>query len=247
MIVNFDIINELCNDAGDARKQKAIVYEERGKVKLMKVEYNDENNFEVQAEVYGKDVYDTKIQVKNGEIQLIECDCPDYYNTYGVCKHTLATMLKFNNDGMDFIQNKSKLIDVKKNNKYNSFSQIVKTLYNEELDSIDSNLNVEFKNNDNIKIEPRIIYDKFSKEMKIDFKIGNKRMYKLKNLAEFYKLMINGEVYKYGEKLKFVHKKEMFDEDSQKLLQFLLKYSEMITLTNSSANSNYRYYGKTLN
>ena len=83
--------------------------------------------------------------------------------------------------------------------------------------------------------------------MKIDFKIGNKRMYKLKNLAEFYKLMINGEVYKYGEKLKFVHKKEMFDEDSQKLLQFLLKYSEMITLTNSSANSNYRYYGKTLN
>ena len=247
MIVDFDIINELCNDAGDARKQKAIVYEERGKVKLMKVEYNDENNFEVQAEVYGKDVYDTKIQVKNGEIQLIECDCPDYYNTYGVCKHTLATMLKFNNDGMDFIQNKSKLIDVKKNNKYNSFSQIVKTLYNEELDSIDSNLNVEFKNNDNIKIEPRIIYDKFSKEMKIDFKIGNKRMYKLKNLAEFYKLMINGEVYKYGEKLKFVHKKEMFDEDSQKLLQFLLKYSEMITLTNSSANSNYRYYGKTLN
>lgn len=247
MLVNFDIINELYNDAGDTRKQKAIAYEEQGKVKLKKVEYNDENNFEVQAKVYGRDVYDTKIQVKDGEIQLIECDCPDYYNTYGVCKHTLATMLKFNKDGLDYMQNKSKAVNVSNNNKYNSFSKIVKTLYNEELNEIDSDIDAELKNNSNIKIEPKIIYDKFSKEMKVDFKIGNKRMYKIKNLAEFYKLMINGEVYKYGERLEFIHKKEVFDENSQNLLQFLLKYSEMIAFINSTANSNYRYYGKALN
>lgn len=131
--------------------------------------------------------------------------------------------------------------------KYNRFNQIVKILYNEELDEIDANLDIEIKKRGTIKIEPLIIYDKFTKEMKVEFKIGNKRMYKLKNLAEFYFKMVNKEFYRYGDKLEFIHTKEMFDEDSQGLLEFLMKYAEIIAVTNSNANSNYRYYGKTLN
>ena len=38
----------------------------------------------------------------------------------------------------------------------------------------------------------------------------------------------------------------MFDEESQKLLEFLLKYAEIIKYANSNSNSNYRYYGKAL-
>ena len=132
-------------------------------------------------------------------------------------------------------------------NKYNSFNQIVKTLYNEELDEIDSNLEVELKNKGTIKIEPKLIYDKFTKEMKIEFKIGDKRMYKIKNLSEFYIKMSNKEFHKYGDKLEFVHTKEMFEQESQKILEFIMKYAEIIAFTNSNANSNYRYYGKALN
>ena len=58
--------------------------------------------------------------------------------------------------------------------------------------------------------------------------------------------MMEKEFYKYGEKLQFVHTKEMFDEESQKLLDFLLKYAEIIKYANSNSNSNYRYYGKAL-
>ena len=83
--------------------------------------------------------------------------------------------------------------------------------------------------------------------MKVEFKIGNKRMYKIKNLTEFYIRMVNHQFYKYGERLEFVHTREVFDEGSQKILDFLMKYSEVIAYANSSANSNYRYYGKTLN
>ena len=132
-------------------------------------------------------------------------------------------------------------------NKYNSFNQIVKTLYNEELDEIDSNLEVELKNKGTIKIEPKLIYDKFTKEMKIEFKIGDKRMYKIKKLSEFYIKMSNKEFHKYGDKLEFVHTKEMFEQESQKILEFIMKYAEIIAFTNSNANSNYRYYGKALN
>lgn len=253
MLVNENIIEELCTDAGSTRTQEAKKYQMQGKVAITKLEYEDENNFELHAKVFGTDEYDTYVEVKNGEVNEINCDCPDYYNTYGVCKHSLASVLEFNKNGFQDIQNsdniqKSSIGSNSKNaNKYNSFHQIVKTLYNEELDEIDSDIDVELKNKGTIKIEPQIIYDKFTREMKIEFKIGNKRMYKLKNLAEFYTRMINKEFYKYGDKLEFVHTKEVFEENSQKLLEFIMKYAEVIAYTNSSANSNYRYYGKALN
>ena len=253
MLVNENIIEQLCIDAGSTRAEKAKKYQTQGKVVITKLEYEDENNFELHAKVFGTEQYDTYVEVKNGEVEEISCDCPDYYNTYGVCKHSLASVLEFNQNGFQDIQNPS---NIQKNitrsnnknvNEYNSFYQIVKTLYNEELDEIDSGIDIELKNKGTIKIEPQIIYDKFTREMKIEFKIGNKRMYKIKNLSEFYTRMINREFYKYGDKLEFVHTKEAFEENSQKLLEFIMKYAEIIAYTNSSANSNYRYYGKALN
>lgn len=253
MLIKSNIIEELLKDAGYSRAEKAKKYAEEQKVRIIKTIYEDENNFELHGKAYGNDIYDTYVDVKNGEIQSIACTCPDYYNTYGVCKHSLATVLTFNNKQQEEIMKerenskKNNILGKQNRDKYNSFNQIVKILYNEELNEIDSNLDVELKNKGTIKIEPKIIYDKFSKEMKIEFKIGNKRMYKLKNLAEFYKNMVNAEFYKYGDKLEFVHTKEIFEKESQELLEFIMKYSEIIAFTNSNVNSNYRYYGKALN
>lgn len=256
MFIDDNIIDDLISDAGYSRTKKAEEIEKQRKVRIMKAIYENKENFELHGKVYGNDIYDTYIDIKDGEVQLIECTCPDYYNTYGVCKHSLATVLKFNNLEPEEMRHllgnskESKAIGqgVKKdNNKYNSFNQIVKTLYNEELNEIEADLEVELKNEGTIRIEPRIMYDKFSKEMKIDFKIGNKRMYKLKNLAEFYTRMMNKEFYKYGDKLEFIHTKEMFEENSQGLLEFVMRHSEIIAFINSNANSNYRYYGKALN
>ena len=253
MLVNNNIIDGLLEDAGYLRAEKAKRYVKERKVRIEKTIYENENNFEIHGKAYGNDIYDTYIDVKNGEIQSIECTCPDYYNTYGVCKHSLATVLAFNKmQTEEMLQNnknvtENNILGKKNRDKYNSFNQIVKTLYNEELNEIDSDLEVKLKNKGTIKIEPKIIYDKFSKEMKIEFKIGNKRMYKLKNLADFYKTMTNKEFYKYGDKLEFVHTREMFEQESQTLLDFIMKYAEIIAFTNSNANSNYRYYGKALN
>lgn len=249
MLINNNIIKELCSDAGYEKTQKAKEYTSQQKVKIIKTIYDDENNFELYGHVYGDDTYDTYFDVKKFEIQSIRCTCPDYYKTYGVCEHSLATVLTFDQIGLEYIKSEipQKNISTQKNsNKYNSFNQIVKTLYNEEIDEIDSNIDIELKNKGTIRIEPQIIYDRFTREMKIEFKIGNKRMYKLKNLAEFYRKMINKEFYKYGDKLEFVHMKEMFEEDSKKILEFLMKYAEIIAFTNSDANSNYKYYGKAL-
>lgn len=130
-------------------------------------------------------------------------------------------------------------------NKHKSFKQIVTTFYNEEIEGIEEE-ETELKNKGTIKLEPKIFYDKFTGDMKVEFKIGNKRMYKIKDLSEFYERMLKKEFYRYGEKLQFIHTQENFEEESKPLLNFLLKYAEIIKYANSNSNSNYRYYGKAL-
>ena len=131
------------------------------------------------------------------------------------------------------------------NIKYKGFNQIVNTFYNEEIENLGEE-DFKIKDAGTIKLEPKIYYDKFSKDMKIEFKIGKSKMYRIKNLSEFYTRMLEKSKYKYGEKLQFVHVREMFAEESIPLLDFLLKYAEIIKYANSNSNSNYRYYGKAL-
>lgn len=143
----------------------------------------------------------------------------------------------------------SKINEVQKaheenNDKYRSFKQIVNIFYNEEIDGIDNNETI--KKTGNIKIEPQIYYDKFVGDMKIEFQIGNKKMYKIKNISEFYTRMLNKEFFSYGERLQFVHTEEAFEEESRGILNFLMKYAEIVKYANSNSNSNYKYYGKAL-
>ncbi len=129
---------------------------------------------------------------------------------------------------------------------YRNFKQIVNTFYNEEIEEINYDEEIILKNKGTVKLEPKITYDKFSGDMKVEFKIGINKMYKIKDLSEFYTRMLEKEIYKYGEKLEFVHTKEMFQEESKPLLDFILRYAEIIKYANSNSNSNYRYYGKAL-
>ena len=46
MLVNENVIEQLCMDAGHARTQKARRYQMLGNVSITKVEYENENNFE---------------------------------------------------------------------------------------------------------------------------------------------------------------------------------------------------------
>ena len=249
MIVNPKIIEELCQDAGEKRTQKARAYKALGRVEMLNIEYIDSNNFELRSIVIGTEQYISYISIHNGELDDVTCTCQDYYNHYGICKHTLATIMLFaDNKKYEERYSKKNLGNNRKEVKdtqYRNFKQMVNTFYNEEIDGINGE-EQELKNKGTIHIEPQIMYDRFLGDMKIEFKIGNKRMYKIKNLAEFYTRMLDKEFYRYGEKLQFIHTKEMFDEESQKILEFLLKYAEIIKYANSNSNSNYRYYGKAL-
>ena len=95
----------------------------------------------------------------------------------------------------------------------------------------------------NVQIIPKIFYNEFTKQLKVEFRIGDKQLYKIKNLPEFYERMLNKGTYKYGNKLNLLHQEESFTEDSIPILKFLLKYAEIMKYQNE-VMSEYSYYTK---
>ena len=245
MQVNENLAQEIYSDVGEERLNRARRIVSKGKVEIKKVNYEDPNNFEISAEVEGNyDNYTTTIKVENGELEIAECECQDYYNRYAACKHIAATLIKFSQtkywDKLDEPQKLKHNI-----NRFANFRKIVTELYNEELQEINSEELEQLPEDKKIKIEPRLIFDRFDSKLKLEIKIGNKRMYKIKDLSEFYTRMARNEFYKYGDKLEFVHTRENFTEKSRPLLDFVLRYSEMLKYAENG--NKYTYYGNTLN
>ena len=246
MQVNKNISQEILEDAGETRVQKAKKYVNEGRVNIYKTNYEDKDNFSISSIVSGNnDDYEVEIEVKDGDIDIESCECADYRTYYGACKHIVATLMKF--EQTKYWDNEAKLEETKnkprsKNEqyKYRSFSNLVSSFYNEELKILSEDETVMLANKDKIKLETKIEYDKFTNTMKLELRLGNKRMYKIKDLPEFYTRMINNEYFKYGERLEFVHNRENFDEESKPLLDFILRYAEIMKYSNSS--DRYGYY-----
>ena len=248
MLINKKLSQSIYEDAGYEKMERAKRYVSQSRVKIKEMIYDDKDNFEVTAKVDGNyDDYTTRIRVTNGELEEASCECPDYLKTYGSCKHIVATLLKF--EQTKFWDRDSHIEDLKKstNNdvKYNNFRKIVNELYNEELQEINTKEISELLEERKVKIEPKIIHDRFETKLRLELKIGTSRMYKIKDLTDFYTKMTTGEFYKYGDRLEFMHKKENFVEKDHDLLDFALKYSEVLKFAENT--SKYSYYGSTLN
>ena len=81
--------------------------------------------------------------------------------------------------------------------------------------------------------------------MKLEFKIGEQQLYKIKSIPEFYEHMLKSENFKYGLKLEFIHDKNFFEPESWKILDYIMKYGEIIKYANQAADD-YGYYGRHL-
>ena len=245
MQINRQIREEIIDEVGIDRLQRARRYLTQGRVEIKNVIYDDANNFDINAQVEGSyDCYNTRIKVENGELEIAECECEDYFNRYAACKHIAATMMKFEqtkfwDKDVKFSRSKGKI------NRFANFRKIVTELYNEEMQEISTEEMEQLSPEKKIKLEPRIVLDRFDPKLKLELKIGNTRMYKIKNLPEFYTRMTKNEYYKYGDKLEFLHIRENFTEESKEILDFVLRYSEMLKYAENTGK--YTYYGSTLN
>lgn len=249
MLINKDIIEELrvsseVNSKTNTRKN--IDY----KVDITKVNYKDKDNFTINADVssiQGGPVYNTYIWAENGEVEDATCTCAEYESTYGICKHILQTAIVFD-DNTNHPKILSGELDkrddndkVANNEAYRIYRQLINSFYEEEDKKDDK---VIIKSKEKVHLKCKLFYNSNNKDLKAEFEIGNKQYYKIRNLIEFYDKMQKGETGKYGLKLELTHVKESFENEDWNLLEFLLKYAEIIKYANESAN---RYYQNMLN
>lgn len=75
-----------------------------------------------------------------------------------------------------------------------------------------------------------------SQTLKLSFKIGQKRMYVLNNICDFYEAYQNESELYYGKQLRFIPKRENFTEDSQIIFDYIIKYAEMVNYNNKHNN-----------
>ena len=250
MLVNKKLSDEILLSAGEKRQTKAKRYINEGRVNIIKSDYKDENNFSVTSIVTGNyDKYEVNIDVQLSELEVLSCECQDYLSNYTACKHIVATLMKLEQTKFwdkDYVGVESG-INRKRDNKfkYKNFNNLINSFYNDELEDTDESTEANI-GREKVKLEVKVNYDKFSTGLKLEFKIGNKRMYKIKDLPEFYTRMTNNEYFKYGEKLELVHNRDNFEEESKPLLDFILRYSEIMKYSNQSDRYGY-YYGQSLN
>lgn len=236
MVVNDKIKEEIYHSSNEEMYQAALEYYKKGKVKLEKVFYDNPNELETKGKVFGKKgTYFTKLSIHQGEIENIECTCQDYFSNYGICRHSLATLIELTNRSSEAL--------TEEKGTYRNFRQVLSLFYEQQLEE-EQKEKIPLRK---IQIVPKILYDKIYGELKLEFRIGEKKLYRIKNLPEFYERMQKQEKYQYGSKLEFIHKEEAFSEESLPLLHFILKQAEIIKYVNNIANTNYRYYGKALN
>ena len=77
MQINSNIIDKLCEEAGQAKTQKAIKYKEENKIRILDANFENQNTFEIKAIAKGTKDYKTYISIKNGEVEDVSCQCVD--------------------------------------------------------------------------------------------------------------------------------------------------------------------------
>ncbi len=106
----------------------------------------------------------------------------------------------------------------------------VRSLKNEKVSELATNVKIEFA-----------IETNNADSLLFHFKIGNTRMYSLKNINNFYNAYKNQMEINFGKQLRLIPKRENFCEDSRWLFDFIIQYAEMLNIYNSMDAYN-RYY-----
>ncbi len=164
----------------------------------------------------GQNLYTVKYgyDVESDNLVYGDCDCPAFENYEGLCKHLVAALLAYaaSDDSV-----KSPV--VVKRSTTPGIKDLLKTSSRERITPL-----FQEKLTDPVKIEPCIHIQDYSIHM--DFKIGNVRMYVLKDLMLFYHNMKMHLHHEYGKQLAFIHGFEVFDEESKKVAEYIVKTVE---------------------
>ncbi|MGB4439072.1 MAG: SNF2 helicase associated domain-containing protein, partial [Sedimentibacter sp.] len=184
--------------------------------------------------------YDTSVIIDNeGDIAEFNCNCPAFKDNDGCCKHIVATMLKIYHsyDLKAFSYND--VVFKKKASQIGSHNYPLEDLISTYENKIKESVKNEQKDG-SVVLKP-ILYISNKDSIGIEFTIGIKRNYVVKDAYELANNIKNTNLITYGKSLEFNHEISGFDKSSQPLAAFLRDeaeaYMQVIAKTSSIYNT----------
>ena len=264
MLVNEEVIKKVARASDSPRLERGIRYYKNERIHIHHVSYSDNLNFSISASAEGSNgnEYDVNFDVVDGQIKNENCTCKDFRDNEVICKHIIGTLYAFANskayEKMFVFNNEKKIPKIEKKEEkpftmedlrndpkrwstyrfINAFVPQNNIINSIVLNSENNNIpKITDTKEGSISLEPHLKIDRTESKFLLSFKIGSNRMYSLKNLQEFTTNIENQKVYKYGNNLCFKHEKNMFDEESKKLIDYIIKYQNIMKYVRNSMTS----------
>ena len=161
--------------------------------------------------------HETQVSIDEDESQIVGslCSCSDFYQSEGLCCHCVAILLKY--ISRRHIQTS---FPAKKQNR------IGQTLIESYIHQSSGSHYPAEASETKVLIELEPILHKQYHKLSVDFKIGTGKKYVIKDLLEFARLIRQGELFQYGNNLKFFHEPEAFTTESRNMLAFIMQRIE---------------------
>lgn len=197
---------------------------------------NDTDRKHIDALVRGSDrrYYDVSLSYNERTDQLEEtfCECPAFSNYDGICKHCVAVLREYMNHQQGTTRLASKVRQTSWDGGRSNYAAYkpqttyaIKNLLNRQIQKKTAPI-LQKDAFGRVCLLPSFKVERDNLETKISaaFKIGIDHMYVLKDVSEFAKNMEAAANFAYGKRLQFIHSIESFDQDSQPLAEFLVKW-----------------------
>lgn len=198
-------LNDIYNiSSNESTVNKGKKYYNEGKVNT--INFN-KRTYGFKAIVIGKYKYDVEIKFnKNGHLDYGNCECTAYYQHGGYCKHIVAALFKIYE-----MNNKNQFIDLKE--EYITQDVLDFFTYKESYSKVLLNFEVDYE----------FIHGKhgFLNDTYLSLKVGDQRLYVVKNIKEFIEAIINEETLSFGKNFTFDPNTHYFKEEDKLIIDLL--------------------------
>lgn len=170
----------------------------------------NKNTYSFDMVVRGTYKYKVRIRFyKEGSLKSATCECPAYYEYMGYCKHIAASLIK---------------IYVKDTRK--EFDYLVESKIAEELLDYFSNIETFDKRTVNLQYFYEFIHDRNTMidETYLSFKIGENKLYVVKNIKKFIECIKNNEILYFGKEFTFDPERHIFKDEDKPIIDLLLDF-----------------------
>ena len=194
------------------------------KVVEIDIDINDQGEFEetkITSRVEDSKFNQYKVNASFNNINpfiIYHCECNAYYSYYGqtsMCKHVVATLLKY-------VHEKEQIIKVKKMNKTsNLIKQIAKNISSEPREKIYLTVDIKYVHDSNVN----------NKRSCVELKIGEDKLYVVKNIKEFLIAYNKAtELIEFGKRFTYNPLLHCFKADDLDIIEIFKEASELETV-----------------